>query len=110
MRIQQQPSGQFASGSTASQWLEESPRSKTSPRPRVAGSLISVIQWITSIAADLECALSALSPEDRMMIRLRYEADLTNLSVATALGLSVANVKVRLHRQRPQLEDSLSMS
>ena len=59
---------------------------------------------------DVERALSALSPEDRMMIRLRYEADLTNPSVATALGLSVANVKVRLHRLRPQLEDSLSMS
>ena len=55
-------------------------------------------------------ALSALSPDDRMMIRLRYEADLTNPSVATALGLSVANVKVRLHRLRPQLEESLSMS
>jgi RNA polymerase sigma factor (sigma-70 family) len=57
---------------------------------------------------DVERALSDLSPADRLMFRLRYEADLTNPSVATALGLSVANVKVRLHRLRPQLEDSLS--
>ena len=59
---------------------------------------------------DVQRALSALSPADRMMIRLRYEADLTNPSVAVALGLSVANVKVRLHRLRPQLEQSLSSS
>ena len=59
---------------------------------------------------DVQRALSALSPTDRMMVRLRYEADLTNPGVAGALGLSVANVKVRLHRLRPQLEDSLSRS
>jgi RNA polymerase sigma factor (sigma-70 family) len=57
---------------------------------------------------DLQRALSALTPADRMMVRLRYEADLTNPKVAVALGLSVANVKVRLHRLRPQLEESLS--
>jgi RNA polymerase sigma factor (sigma-70 family) len=59
---------------------------------------------------DVQRALRALSPADRMMIRLRYEADLTNPSVAGVLGLSVANVKVRLHRLRPQLEQSLSSS
>jgi RNA polymerase sigma-70 factor (ECF subfamily) len=57
---------------------------------------------------DVQRALNALSPEDRMMVRLRYEADLTNPSVAGALGLSVVNVKVRMHRLRPQLEESLS--
>lgn len=51
---------------------------------------------------------SALSPADRIMVRLRYEADLTNPSVAAALGLSVANVKVRFHRLRPQLLESLT--
>jgi RNA polymerase sigma factor (sigma-70 family) len=59
---------------------------------------------------DVQRALDALSPSDRMMVRLRYEADMTNPSVAGVLGLSVANVKVRLHRLRPQLEDSLSRS
>ena len=57
---------------------------------------------------DVERALSELSPADRMMIRLRYEADLTHPSVAGALGLSVANVKVRLHRLRPKLQHSLT--
>lgn len=57
---------------------------------------------------DVERALSQLSPADRLMIRLRYEADLTHPGVAGALGLSVANVKVRLHRLRPKLQHSLS--
>jgi DNA-directed RNA polymerase specialized sigma24 family protein len=43
------------------------------------------------------------------MVRLRYEADLTHPSVAVALGLSVTNVKVRLHRLRPKLENSLEV-
>jgi RNA polymerase sigma-70 factor, ECF subfamily len=59
---------------------------------------------------DVERALSHLSPTDRMMVRLRYEADLTHPTVAGALGLSVANVKVRLHRLRPKLQDSLPTS
>ena len=59
---------------------------------------------------DVQRALSTLSPADRMMVRLRYEADLTNPSLAGALGISVANVKVKMHRLRPQLEDALSRS
>jgi RNA polymerase sigma-70 factor (ECF subfamily) len=56
---------------------------------------------------DVQRALLQLSPSDRLMVRLRYEADLTNPVVAGALGLSVANVKVRLHRLRPKLQHSL---
>jgi RNA polymerase sigma factor (sigma-70 family) len=56
---------------------------------------------------DVQRALSALTPADRMLVRLRYEADLTHPRVAMALGLSVANVKVRLHRLRPKLQHSL---
>ena len=56
---------------------------------------------------DVERALRELSPADRLIVRLRYQADLTNPSVASALGLSVANVKVRLHRLRPKLIHSL---
>jgi RNA polymerase sigma factor (sigma-70 family) len=56
---------------------------------------------------DVERALSELSPADRLMVRLRYEADLTHPSVAGALGLSVTNVKVRLHRLRPKLQHIL---
>jgi RNA polymerase sigma factor (sigma-70 family) len=58
---------------------------------------------------DVERALGKLSPSDRLMVRLRYEADLTHPSVAVALGLSVTNVKVRLHRLRPKLEHSLEV-
>jgi RNA polymerase sigma factor (sigma-70 family) len=58
---------------------------------------------------DVERALRKLSPSDRLMVRLRYEADLTHPSVAVALGLSVTNVKVRLHRLRPKLENSLEV-
>jgi RNA polymerase sigma factor (sigma-70 family) len=56
---------------------------------------------------DVERALGHLSPADREMVRLRYEEDLTNPSVAVALGLTVANVKVRLHRLRPKLQETL---
>jgi RNA polymerase sigma-70 factor, ECF subfamily len=52
-------------------------------------------------------ALSALSPTDRLLVRLRYEADLTHPSIARLLGISVANVKVRLHRLRPKLRQDL---
>jgi RNA polymerase sigma factor (sigma-70 family) len=56
---------------------------------------------------DVERALEDLSPADRLMLKLRYEEDLTHLNVAVALGLSVGNVKVRLHRLRPKLQDTL---
>jgi RNA polymerase sigma factor (sigma-70 family) len=56
---------------------------------------------------DVERALRDLSPADRLMVRLRFEEDLTHPRVAGALGLSVANVKVRLHRLRPKLQHSL---
>jgi RNA polymerase sigma-70 factor, ECF subfamily len=56
---------------------------------------------------DVADALSALSPVDRLLVRLRYEADLTHPSIARLLGLSVTNVKVRLHRLRLKLRQHL---
>jgi RNA polymerase sigma factor (sigma-70 family) len=56
---------------------------------------------------DVDDALRALSPRDRLMVRLRYEAGLTHPAIARALGLSVTNVKVRLHRLRPKLRQTL---
>ena len=56
---------------------------------------------------DVERALGDCRLPTGLMVRLRYEADLTHPSVAVALGLSVSNVKVRLHRLRPKLEHSL---
>jgi RNA polymerase sigma-70 factor, ECF subfamily len=59
---------------------------------------------------DVARALDGLSPTDRLMVRLRYERDMTHSAVAAALGLSVANVKVRLHRLRPKLQEALTSS
>jgi RNA polymerase sigma-70 factor, ECF subfamily len=56
---------------------------------------------------DVERALQGLSAPDRLMLRLRYADDLTNPAVALTLGLSVTNVKVRLHRLRTRLEEML---
>jgi RNA polymerase sigma-70 factor (ECF subfamily) len=56
---------------------------------------------------DVGRALERLSPVDRLLVILRYEGDLTHAAVAAALGLSVANVKVRLHRLRPKLQRTL---
>ena len=43
-------------------------------------------------------ALSALRPDERNLIRLRYIEDLTHGQVARALGVPEGTVKVRLHR------------
>ena len=59
---------------------------------------------------EIEQALGRLSAADRLMVRLRYEGDLTNPAIASTLGLSVANVKVRLHRLRKSLEETLPSS
>jgi RNA polymerase sigma-70 factor (ECF subfamily) len=56
---------------------------------------------------DVQRALRGLAPADRLLIDLRYKDDLTHARVARALGLSVGNVKVRLHRLRAKLEESL---
>jgi RNA polymerase sigma-70 factor (ECF subfamily) len=50
-----------------------------------------------------EQALSALRPEDRALIRLRYVEDLTQGQVAARLGVPEGTVKVRLHRARARL-------
>jgi RNA polymerase sigma factor (sigma-70 family) len=56
---------------------------------------------------DVQRALGGLAPADRLLIDLRYQDDLTNARIARTLGLSVGNVKVRLHRLRVKLEESL---
>jgi RNA polymerase sigma-70 factor (ECF subfamily) len=52
-------------------------------------------------------ALSALGPDERQLIRLRYEEDLTQGQVAAALGVPEGTVKVRLHRARARLRGSV---
>lgn len=48
-------------------------------------------------------ALARLSPDERALIALRYEEELPVAEVAEITGLSVANVKVKLHRTRTLL-------
>jgi RNA polymerase sigma-70 factor (ECF subfamily) len=49
-------------------------------------------------------ALRALPPGYRDVLILRFGDDLSERDTATALGLSVANVKVRAHRARRMLD------
>jgi RNA polymerase sigma-70 factor (ECF subfamily) len=58
-------------------------------------------QALTSVAT--EQALSALGEDERKLLRLRYEEDLTQGQVAAALGVPEGTVKVRLHRVRARL-------
>lgn len=53
-------------------------------------------------------ALSALGPDERNLIRLRYVEDLTQGQVADALGVPEGTVKVRLHRVRARLRGTAS--
>src|SRR5215210_820830 len=56
---------------------------------------------LTSVAT--EQALSILGEDERRLLRLRYEQDLTQGQVAAALGVPEGTVKVRLHRVRARL-------
>lgn len=57
---------------------------------------------------DLARALQALGPDDRCLVGARYVLDLTQPSVARLLGIPDGTAKVRLHRIRKQLRDTLS--
>jgi len=81
----------------ASEIPEAEPEAKPS-RPAVDAQLD---QMLTSVAT--EQALSALGEDERKLLRLRYEEDLTQGQVAAALGVPEGTVKVRLHRVRARL-------
>jgi RNA polymerase sigma-70 factor, ECF subfamily len=61
----------------------------------------------TLMRIDVERALGELPARDRLLVQLRYQRDFTHPRVARAMGLSVSNVKVRLHRVRAKLERTL---
>lgn len=53
--------------------------------------------------ADLHAALKLLSNEDRELLELRYQDDLTQAEIARKLGIPEGTAKVRLHRARNKL-------
>jgi RNA polymerase sigma-70 factor (ECF subfamily) len=61
----------------------------------------------SALPSDLTAALLRLSPDQRAVVFLHYFADLPLREVARLSGAPVATVKVRLHRARRLLRDSL---
>src|SRR5262245_53981957 len=62
----------------------------------------------TADAHDVAVAIRALEASDRLLLLLRYWADLTQPEVARATALPEGTVKVRLHRARQRLRVTLS--
>jgi RNA polymerase sigma-70 factor, ECF subfamily len=59
---------------------------------------------------DLREAIAELAPRDALLLRLRYEQDLTQPRVARLAGMPEGTVKIRLHRIRGRLRERLSES
>jgi RNA polymerase sigma-70 factor (ECF subfamily) len=59
---------------------------------------------------DLREAMAELAPRDALLLRLRYERDLTQPRVARLAGMPEGTVKIRLHRIRGRLRERLSES
>src|SRR4051794_15484837 len=57
---------------------------------------------------DVSSALDTLSTEDRLLVQLRYEADLAQPHIAGLLGIPEGTIKVRLHRLRHRLKAGLT--
>jgi RNA polymerase sigma-70 factor (ECF subfamily) len=60
------------------------------------------------LRVDVRTALRGLTTEDRVLLALRYQGDLTQEHVAKLMGLPEGTVKVRLHRLRARLSTQLS--
>jgi RNA polymerase sigma-70 factor (ECF subfamily) len=87
-------------------------------RPHLAHELASLEAAETSVARaprqdsivarlDLRRAMGRLSEPDRLLLRLRYEEDLTQPQIAARLGIPEGTVKIRLHRLRARLRAEL---
>ena len=74
----------------------------------VRGAAIETPLDRTLMGVATEQALSMLAEDERRLLRLRYEEDLTQGQVAAALGVPEGTVKVRLHRVRARLRSSAS--
>ena len=78
----------------ASEVREEAPE-------RLVATDSALERMIDSVAT--QQVLGVLRPEERTLMRLRYEEDLTQGQVADRLGVPEGTVKVRLHRARARL-------
>ncbi len=56
----------------------------------------------------IQWAIRQLKPQDATIIRLFYMEDCTVEDIAGITGLTVTNVKTRLHRQRQRLRKMLA--
>jgi RNA polymerase sigma-70 factor (ECF subfamily) len=59
-------------------------------------------------SVSVRSALAELSAQDRALLHLRYEEDLTQPSIARMMDMPEGTVKVRLHRLRARLMPTLS--
>jgi RNA polymerase sigma-70 factor (ECF subfamily) len=57
---------------------------------------------------DLREAIAELAPRDALLLRLRYEGDLTQPRLARLAGMPEGTVKIRLHRIRGRLRERLT--
>jgi RNA polymerase sigma-70 factor (ECF subfamily) len=57
---------------------------------------------------DLREAIAELAPGDALLLRLRYEKDLTQPRLARLAGMPEGTVKIRLHRIRGRLRERLT--
>jgi RNA polymerase sigma-70 factor (ECF subfamily) len=55
----------------------------------------------------LRQSLAALPPRDQVLLRLRYELDLTQPAIAEIMGTPEGTTKVQLHRARNRLKIQL---
>jgi len=69
------------------------------PHPGTAPDLDEVVDSLAVAAL-----LRPLNQDERDLLRLRYEEDLTNPEIARRLGMPEGTVKVRLHRLRGRLK------
>lgn len=61
----------------------------------------------SALRMDLDAALRALSPEDRLLLYLTYRQGFTNQEAAGVMGIPAGTVKSRLHALRNRLRKSL---
>jgi RNA polymerase sigma-70 factor (ECF subfamily) len=91
----------------------EAARRRTRPRPAplsdadLARADDDQSLLLVPLRSDVAAALTRLGPRERLLIRLRYEEDLTQAAIARLLRLPEGTVKVHLHRARIKLRQSL---